>query len=154
MTESLKIEWRSDGKLWLSNNGKATAVQITKCFPWSEPDRYISLRDSDEKEVALINNLNDLEQESREAIEKALAEAGFVLEITQIESLKEDFEVRTWEARTAQGKRKFQTKLDDWPQALPGGGLLIRDVAGDLFLIDDPDKLDEISRKLLWAFVA
>ena len=49
-------------------------------------------------------------------------------------------------------ERTFQTKLDDWPRELPGGGLLIGDVAGDLYQIANRDDLDEKSRKLLWAF--
>jgi len=34
---------------------------------------------------------------------------------------------------------------------VPGGGILIRDVAGDLYHIVDPDKLDAKSRTYLWA---
>ena len=36
--------------------------------------------------------------------------------------------------------RTFQTRLDHWPCELPGGGLLIRDVAGDLYYIADADR--------------
>jgi hypothetical protein len=36
---------------------------------------------------------------------------------------------------------------------MPGGGLLIRDVAGDLFFIADPRTLDRRSQKLLWAYI-
>ncbi len=47
----------------------------------------------------------------------------------------------------------FQTHLDDWPRETPGGGLLIRDVAGDLYFVPDPGGLDGGSREWLWAFV-
>ncbi len=151
--ESLKIEWRADGQLLASRNGSEQVVRITRCFPWSQPDRYVSLRDDDENEVALIDNLTDLDEDSRKAIVVALAEAGFVLEIEKVIAIMEDFEIRSWEVMTRQGPRKFQTALDDWPIAVPGGALVIRDVSGDLFFIDDPEALDEPSRKLLWAFV-
>ena len=36
---------------------------------------------------------------------------------------------------------------------LPGGGLLIRDVGGDLYRLADPKGMDRASRELLWAFV-
>jgi len=149
----LKIEWHADGQLWASQNGKDVAVQVSRCFPWSAPNQYVSLRDSDNKEVALIDHLTELDSLSRTAIEKALAEAGFVFVIDNVVAIQADFEIRTWEVITCQGPRKFQTKLDDWPLALPGGGLLIRDVAGDLFFIDDVDKMDGKSQKLLWAFI-
>ena len=35
----------------------------------------------------------------------------------------------------------------------PTAGLLIRDVAGDLYRLPDPTGLDRKSRELLWAFV-
>ncbi len=150
---SLKVEYRPDGRLWASHNGSESAVRVNRCFPWSEPDGYVSLRDDDENEVALIVELTDLDADSRAAVEKALIETGFVMEIVNIYSLEEDFEIRSWKVQTAQGERKFQTRLDDWPISLPGGGILIRDVAGDLFYIHDTESLDEQSRKLIWAFV-
>lgn len=73
--------------------------------------------------------------------------AGSVLEI------EEEIEIRQWTVETRQGKRSFQTHLDDWPRVLPSGGLLIRDVAGDLYKLADPNGLDRKSRALLWAFV-
>ena len=42
---------------------------------------------------------------------------------------------------------------DEWPRELAGGGILIRDVSGDLYRIGEPAKLDARSRKLLWAYV-
>ncbi len=36
---------------------------------------------------------------------------------------------------------------------VPGGGIVIRDVAGDLYHVADPEKLDAKSRTWLWAFV-
>ncbi len=37
--------------------------------------------------------------------------------------------------------------------AKPHGGLLIRDLAGDLYHLGKPEQLDRKSRELLWAFV-
>jgi hypothetical protein len=36
---------------------------------------------------------------------------------------------------------------------VPGGGFVIRDVAGDLYHVAEPAKLDAKSQKLVWAFV-
>jgi uncharacterized protein DUF1854 len=94
-----------------------------------------------------------LDRESRRALEEALVEAGFVLRITRVLEIEEEVEIRRWRVVTAQGPRRFVTRLDDWPRALPGGGLLIRDVAGDLYHLADPAQMDRDSRELLWAFV-
>lgn len=151
--ESLKIEHRSDGQLWVKSNGSDVTVQVQRCFPWSEPGKFISLRDEDGNEIALIEDMHALDSISFKAVEKALSTAGFVMEIRKVLSLEDDFEIRSWEVLTIQGRRKLQTNLDDWPQEVPGGGLVIRDVSGDLFFIANPDELDNRSRKLLWGFL-
>jgi hypothetical protein len=94
-----------------------------------------------------------LDPESRRALERAIVEAGFVLEVVRVVEVEEEVEIRQWTVETLHGRRCFQTHLDDWPRVLPAGGLLIRDVAGDLYRLSDPAKMDKRSRELLWAFV-
>jgi len=77
---------------------------------------------------------------------------GLLIPKTLLEGV-EEVEIRQWTVETVHGTRSFQTHLDDWPRVLPGGGLLIRDVAGDLYRLPDPYELDRKSRELLWAFV-
>jgi hypothetical protein len=113
----------------------------------------MSLRDADEDEVALVRELGDLEPGSRKVLEDALVEAGFVLEVESLESIEEEIEIRVFRVRTRQGVRTFQTHRDEWPRGTPGGGLLIRDVVGDLYWVRDPATLDRQSSKLLWPFV-
>ncbi len=148
--------WRGhDGRLW----GRATAsddarsVRVCRLFPWSQPSEYVSLRDAEDEELALVHRPEDLDATSREALEVSLAEAGFVMQIESIDAVEEEIEIRTFSVQTSQGPRSFQTERDEWPQPLAGGGLLIRDVAGDLYAVPDPDTLDARSRKLLWVFI-
>lgn len=147
------LERRPDGRLWATRDGKSSAVSVARCFPWSAPGRFISLRDAERREFCLVAEPADLDEASRQALEQALIEADFVLEIEGIVSVREEIEIRSWEVMTRQGARRFQTKRDDWPRVLSDGGILIRDVAGDLFHIRDPDRLDAGSRGLLEAFV-
>ena len=151
--EELKLERREDGQLWAASNGDERAVRVHRCFPWSEPGRYLSLRDTENEEFALVRSLDDLEPASRSVLQDAIAEAGFVLEVERITEVEEEIEIRTWKVETRQGPRCFQTRLDDWPMDVPGGGIVIRDVAGDLYHVADPEKLDAKSRTWLWAFV-
>jgi hypothetical protein len=149
----LRLERRADGRLWAVRGDAARAVWVRRCFPWSDPGRFLSLRDDAEQEVALVRDPTDLGAESRAVLEAALVAAGFVFEITRVIAIEEEVEIRHWRVETRQGTRAFQTRLDDWPRLLPHGGLLIRDVAGDLYHIGDPASLDGKSRALLWAFV-
>jgi len=149
----LSLEQRADGRLWAVRGDEERAVWVRRCFPWSEPGHFLSLRDSDEEEFALVRDPAELDAASRDALETALALAGFVFEITRVLEIEEEVEIRRWRVETRQGARSFQTRLDDWPRTLPHGGLLIRDVTGDLYHLGRPAALDRTSRALLWAFV-
>jgi Domain of unknown function (DUF1854) len=153
VTRALTLEWRADGSLWASKGEREAAVSVRRCFPWSEPTQHLSLRDTDEEEFAFVRDPGELDARSRAALEMALTVAGFVFEVTQVLEIEEEVEIRRWRVETRQGPRTFQTRLDDWPRTLPHGGLLIRDLAGDLYHLEAPAKLDKQSRDLLWAFV-
>ena len=149
----LRLEWRADGSLWAVRGDEERAVSVRRCFPWTEPARHLSLRDADEEEFAFVRDPADLDARSRAALDAALAVAGFVFEVTRVLEIEEEVEIRRWRVETRQGPRTFQTRLDDWPRTLPHGGLLIRDLAGDLYHLSQPQQLDKHSRELLWAFV-
>lgn len=153
LNEGIRLERREDGQLWAELGGEERAVRVHRCFPWSEPGRFLSLRDAEDEEFALIDTLDDVTGDSRRVLEGAVAEAGFVLQITRITEVAEEVEIRRWNVETRQGPRSFQTKLDDWPTDVPGGGIVIRDVAGDLYHVADPEEMDEGTRRWLWAFV-
>jgi hypothetical protein len=150
-TPTLRIA--TDGRLVVMVDGAAVPVRLRQCFPWSEPGLHLSLRDDQDREVVIVDDPAELDAESRNAIEQALAEAGFVLEVTRVLDIDEEVEIRQWTVETRQGPRSFQTHLDDWPRGLPNGGILIRDVAGDLYRLAAPAQMDRKSRELLWAFV-
>jgi hypothetical protein len=143
----------ADGRLYAGEGDAARPVVVRRCFPWSEPARYISLRDDRHREVALVRDPLELTTASRLALLEAMAEAGFLFEVTRVLAIEEEVEIRHWQVETRQGPRSFQIRLDDWPRPLPGSGFLIRDVAGDLYRLPQPDTMDGRSRELLWAFV-
>jgi hypothetical protein len=149
----LRLERRADGLLWAVKDEIATPVTVRRCFPWSEPLQHLSLRDADDEEVAMVQHPAELDEPSRRALEEAVREAGFAFVITRVLDVEEEVELRHWKVETAQGSRTFQTRLDDWPRQLPGGGFLIRDVGGDLYRLENPAELDKKSRELLWSFV-
>jgi hypothetical protein len=149
----LSLEKRRDGRLWALLAERATPVKLRRCFPWTFPERYISLQTDDNEELALVSDPRQLDAGSQAALALALSEAGFVFMIQRVYSVKEDFELRCFEVETPQGRRAFQTALDAWPRETSDGGLLIEDVAGDVFRIEDAAALDARSRELVWELV-
>src|SRR5437879_10786824 len=128
----LRLERRADGRLWAVRGDVERAVWVRRCFPWSEPARFVSLRDDEEREFALVRDPGELDAASRQVLEEAMAAAGFVFEVTRVTAIEEEVEIRHWRVETRQGARAVQTRLDAWPRLLPQGGLLLRDRAGGL----------------------
>jgi len=137
----------------LSENNPPLSVKPKRCFPWGELERYISIRDMQNNELVLVRHLNDLDDESRQAVDDALNETAFVFEIQRIVDIQTEFEIRSWQVITDQGEYCFQTKLDEWPMKLEQGQFIIKDVAGNLYSVSNMNNLDERSRRFLWAYL-
>lgn len=150
---SAQLSLDASHRLWLTLAGAAVQVKPVRCFPWSSPLELVSLRDEQDEEHLLVADPSELDAASARALEAALLGVGFVLDVQSIDSIEEDYEVRVWHTQTRQGKRTFQTKLDEWPWASPDGGHLVRDLSGDLFRLPPLETLDEKTRQRLWAYV-
>ena len=148
-----QISATADGKIILKDGNDTVILQAYRCFPWSAPDSHISLRDAKGKERLLAESLDELPSDVRKAVEVSLQTTSFVIEIESVVKVVTEFEIRNWHVITNQGKRTFQTKLDEWPIAVPGGRYLIKDVSGDLYQVPSPKSLDSKSRDVLWSFV-
>jgi hypothetical protein len=147
--DPLEISLGEDGLLRLGTR----PVHLVRCFPWSNPLHWLSLRDDKGEELVLLETMHGLSDQARRSLVQALVEASFVFAIEAIESVSEEFELRHWQVRLKEGRRKFQTQLSSWPREVPGGGLLIQDVANDFYLIADLTKIDAKSTRLLAAFL-
>ncbi len=142
-----------DGSLRLDSPDGPVPVRIARCFPWAEPGRYLSLRDEKGTERAFVGDPEELDPESATLLHAELRETGQTFEITAILECRKEIELRCWEVETRQGRRRFQTELDEWPLRLPGGRILLQDLAGDLYTLDDPASLDPRSSSLLWPLL-
>jgi len=133
-----------------------TSLVPRPVFPLTDPESMISLRVGEGEEWAFVEALEELDESSSEALRKAVAASRFHIEITRVESVELQHELRLWKVDTRQGPRAFPARLDEWPRPLgPGGsdGWLLTDVCGDVYHVPPKDQLDEKSRKVLWSFV-
>lgn len=144
----------TDNNLYLHcADGSLVPVQARPCFPWSEPNKYITLHDYENRELEFVEDPATLDADSRVALESGLAVSVFIFQIQRIESVVVEFEIRNWTVITKQGRRIFQTRLDEWPKINSAGGYLIRDVAGDMFYIPALKDLGTRSREWLSVYV-
>src|SRR6187402_1435776 len=74
---ALSLEKRHDGRLWALLAERAAPVKLRRCFPWTFPERYISLQTADNTELAFVSDPKELDLASQSALSQALSEAAF-----------------------------------------------------------------------------
>ena len=144
---------KANGLLYLINHEKEVEVTPKACFPMGSPNEFISLINSEGKEVFLVGGLTECPKNIRDPLLKYLRDRHFNIEITRIIDIKEDYQLRIWEVETKQGKRKFQAALKTWPRKRKNNTYVIEDLSGDIYSIVEKTKLDKKSIKLISPFV-
>lgn len=150
----VKIYYKQNRQLYLLKGEDEYEIQVKKCFPWTHPLEYLSLKDVEDSEVYLVENLTQLDAESRKNLAKYLDKSDYIHEIVKVVDVIEDVELRNYKIATKGGERSIQTRLDDWPSLQDDGGVIIQDLNGDLFRITSPEVLDEKSRELLSTYIS
>jgi ATP-binding cassette, subfamily B, bacterial len=133
----------------------ATGIQLAlprRCFPLSDPERFICLLDEQGRELACIESLEALSAESRSALERALAATELLPQVQQIEAVKEEATQSSWQVVTDRGPRTFVVEQEDHIRQLADGRHLITDSFGMRYLVPRPEDLDPKSRRLLSPF--
>lgn len=129
-------------------------VKVVRAFPFSDPDRFIGFLDGRDTLIGLLENLDEMDPESRKTALEALARHYFVPTILHVLTLKEEFGAVYLDVETDRGRRQLVAKgLRDAVVDLGGGELLIADVDNNRYRIADWRKLDARSRRFLECVV-
>lgn len=129
-------------------------VDLYQAFPFSLENKYISVRDEEGEEIGIIKDLDELPQQSREAVEQELAWRYYAPQITKIIDIKDEFGHRYWDVETNHGYRKFVTRgRDEGIYQITESRILIIDMTGNRFEIANYYQLDAKSLRLLEPFI-
>jgi hypothetical protein len=132
-------------------------IQIYQAFPFTDPEGYISIRESDEKakEIGVIKNFRkDISKESREMLEEQLRLRYFTPKIEKIMNIKNEYGFAYFDVLTNHGACRFTIHM--------GGGsvvnlsdtrLMITDLDGNRFEISDVTRLTAPELKKLDLFL-
>jgi hypothetical protein len=148
----VRVRRNSRGELEVHLDGREAPlanVKVARCFPWSLQSQYISIRDKDGKEVALLEDLQQLDAQSRGVIQEELAARFFVPKITRITDYRAEFDIIYISAATDRGEVTFQIRSRDDVRILSGRRAIFRDVDGNIYEIPDFHALDRVSQKYL-----
>ncbi|MCE5326737.1 MAG: DUF1854 domain-containing protein [Planctomycetaceae bacterium] len=143
------------GQVVVRVSGRAEAVvdaRVSRCFPWSLPDQYISIRDKDGNEVVLLKSLDGLADDGREMVMEELRDKAFNPQIQKVLSHKTEFGVTSITAMTDRGEVIFHIRSRDDVRVLSSTQALFRDADGNTYELADLNSLDKASRRHLGQY--
>ncbi len=123
-----------------------------RCFPWSLPGSYVSVRTKDGKEIALLGSLDDVPAAARELIEDELRQMIFNPQIRRVLEWKSEFGVTNIRCQTDRGEVTFQIRRREDVRVLSPTRALMRDVDGNTYELADLTQLDPASQKHFTQF--
>ena len=129
-----------------------TDVKLTRYFPWSMPDAYVSVRTEQGQEVAMITDLDDLDPASREVLESELHDKVFNPRLLRILEYRHEFGISYIKAETDRGEATFQFRGRHDIRLLSPTRALIRDVDSNTYELPDFNSLDSASRRYLQRY--
>jgi len=145
------------GFLSLKTDDKEYArVKVLRLFPFTDPDRYISVRDHNDKdrEIGVIEELSKMSKETQERIREQLSLYYFTPQITKIYSIKDEYGYAYFHVLTDAGECKFAINMGASAVVrLSETRLLITDLDENRFEIRDVTKLTQKEQRRLDLFM-
>ncbi len=135
-------------------------VVILRSFPVTNPNEFLSVRLPDSRkqgrgmEIGMIRRLSDFDEATRELISEELVRRYFTPKITKIYSIKDKFGYLYWEVITTAGNVTFvMNNPFSNIRVLEDGRIIINDIDGNIFEIENPAKLDSSSLKKIEIYL-
>lgn len=140
----------------ITNDGRVVEdLEPRRLFPVSDTNRYITLVDSREKEVALIRDMDSLDAASADALNDCFREYYMIPKITQVLDVSDKFGTLTFRVLTDRGEIIFRirNRHSDIKTFTGSPRVFIRDSDDNRYEITDYSALDGRSRRLLFSYV-
>lgn len=142
------------GRLVLTIEGHVyNAVAPVRSFPISAANEGIALVGTDGSELAWIENMAALPEDTRKLVEEELSSREFMPEIRRINQVSSFATPSRWQVETDRGAAVLLLKAEEDIRRLSATTLLIADAHGVQYLIRNVPALDKTSRRLLDHFL-
>ncbi|MGN0165744.1 MAG: DUF1854 domain-containing protein [Lachnospiraceae bacterium] len=132
-------------------------VGVYASFPFADPDKYISIREADEKagEIGIIMDMNrDVDEDTRAMLKEQMDIRYFTPVISKINNIKDEYGFAYWDVETSRGRCKFTTRMNSSSVVyLTDTRLLITDLDENRFEIPDYTTLSARELKKLDLFL-
>ena len=150
-TVNYTLEAEASGMLvFINAEGKRfEKARPLRLFPFTDPNAWISIVTADQKELALVEHLEDLPPAQQKTLRDALAGREFVPVIHSIDKVARAATGYTWFVTTDRGKTSFQIESEESIQQHGDARLVVMDQRNTRYLIPDVNALDKKSRQRL-----
>ena len=143
---------RENGRLQMKLEGEEEwqEVILWRLFALTEPEKWISVANKEDKEIGVLMELHGLSAQSIACVRDELYRRYLVPEISRIYSCRQRLDMVEWNVETDRGRVTFLVRHhhDQTQQTLPRR-VALTDVEGNRYDIPDVEELDPESRKLL-----
>lgn len=133
-------------------------VVLRSCFPVSQEQRYLSVRDAngeEQQELGVIEDWTTLTEDDRQAVAKELGLHYFVPAVRRVFEVKDELGFLYWTVETDKGAKEFVMRnnvIRHAREVSPGHWLLI-DVNQARYEIPDIETMDPTSQKLVRRYL-
>ena len=139
------------GSLILKLDGEEyTNLKIRRAFPLEESDRYIGVFAAEDQELGIIEDPQQLDDQSRQALLEELDKIYFQPQVLAFDELDEEFGVLRGQIETTSGPRQLEIRgYRTNVRMLSGSRAVIEDVDGNRYLIANWRALPRRTREIL-----
>ena len=130
-------------------------LEPRRLFPVTNQNMYITLLNKDEREVGFVRDLNEIDEESRKALEDCFHEYYLIPRISRVIACEDKFGTLKWTVDTDRGEITFQirNRHSDIKHLYGTDRVIIRDTNDNRYESPDLTKMDSHSNRLLFSYL-
>ena len=129
-------------------------VTVVRLFPLSGPNRYLSIRHSDNTEIGVLSAPEELDTDSRRLVDEELERRYLIPVVQRILGVKERFGTVDWQVETDRGSCTYTMRnIRENVNQLSPVRYLFTDIEGNRYDIRDIRALDAASRAYLFRYI-
>ena len=124
-------------------------------FPITNHTMFITLLDSHEKELGFVRDMEEIDEDSRRALEECFAEYYMIPKIQKVLKCVDKFGTLKWTVETDRGVITFdiRNRHSDIKHLRGTSRVIIRDSNDNRYEIPDIDNMDPHSEHLLFSYL-
>ncbi|MBQ3048727.1 MAG: DUF1854 domain-containing protein [Oscillospiraceae bacterium] len=129
-------------------------VKLARTLPYSQPFSYICVFDTEDNEIGIIKDVDELAAESAALVKKELDNRYYCPQVTQIISIKEKLGYFYFDVMIGEHKKVFAVKdISRNIKQLDENRIIIFDVDGNRYYIADIWSIDKSSRRKIEPYL-